>query len=178
MNIDKNTISREALLAFKQLYGVRTPREMADGLARLEAENAIASAEYDAIMLADWRELSIADPDGFRTRAELDRMDDIREEFRCAMDSIREAERKLESIALGEIQRLGGEVEIPDNRALWCHVFDDATCDEIGHRVASLRVTAGGDIAASFADGFEDLHFFRWCNTSDMYSCLDLLMDL
>lgn len=109
MNMDKNIISREALTAFQQLYGTKTPREMSECLGRLETDNEISTAEYDAIMLADWRELGCTDPDGFRTRAELDRMDDIREELDCAFTELATASSKIESIIAKSLARLGGK---------------------------------------------------------------------
>lgn len=178
MNMDKNTISREALAVFQRLYyGTRTPREMSECLGRLETDNEISAAEYDAIMLADWRELGCADPDWYRTREEIAAEAVRREELDCAFTELATARGRIESIITKSLARLGGKFEVPTGKSLWAHVFNGETCDETAHEVCDLYTTTGGDVYAMFCDGYRDLPFFENCTEPDLMTLADLLVN-
>lgn len=178
MDYTVRELSREALETFRaeSLNGNRPPQETARALSDLCASGMLTETEYGIISAACWRELLEADPLRFETRSEIEARLARLEEFSVIEDTIATAQRQLESIAVRELRRIGGRYDVPSDKALYGHVLDGETCDEVAHPVQTLELN-NDTVEAVFKDGPDCLPFFAFANTRDMLGCAKLLLD-
>ena len=86
-DMDRETISREAAIIFKDIYncGLTEPRLAAEMLCGMEEEGKLTSGEYDAIVLADWRKLASTPNRHFRTRQQIAELEEKEDELDCVI---------------------------------------------------------------------------------------------